>query len=858
MMPSRRSVTLFATASFLACAGAPQTPRLAHTTVDAGVVEETPLVIKSACGGASSTKPSRTFDRKSDDAANVCDAYNLDSAEDAILASNKSTTPATSTPWDHKTAPLRLDEVVRRFGLSAAERDRLMQQGFVVPKRLTYSDYVFALHDLYQSQMPLYVSVDAVLHAIYAGNDGLLVRLESRVLLPRLTSTLKQLYDALPAASASYPSEVVADLDVYLGVARTLLEGKPVASHAGRNAEIAELVAKVQAAGGIDTLELFGRQRKVDFSQYKPRGHYERTADPSNPWAAPDLRPYFKAAMWLSRIDFNLVTRSCASASPTGDPAQTPREATSAVALSDLATRAGAMCDIEVLDHAWGLLAGKREDVSVAELAALAPHPVLTIPATANALQVAIGNRFHRTARTGYMFEGCTELPVVSTLLGPRIVPDVSMARPLTHSETPNRQMMGGPDVAFALGHDRALAYLQSDLTQYPALARNLRVARGVASGPLSKVDLYSAWFGAVRSLSSPVDGTVPSFMHTEAFSDMRVSSTIAAFGQMRHNYVLMAAQPYSEEGCEIPDGFVEPAPAVYDGLIAYADLGSTVVAEMDAKDEAGARGYFEGLARTLRVLKAIGDDELANRPLSPDEQRFLSMVVEIAAGSHSTGGSPRFDGWYFDLFGTHEEAFGGAGFAADFFTSGETGRVAHVGVHATNLGIFVVDTGGQPRVVVGPVTESFGYTGASGERLTDAEALKLKDSDRDERWSSSYAVEAPPVPALRLKTVLTPVRGKMPSVTITAQSTHDLGDVTIELLDHHRHALRSVTHAVGTKPVTFTFVASAHTADATPYYEGLAIGVGEFRRVFTSEPDVTEGESAYLVGNGTIRLGGL
>lgn len=852
-----RSISFIAIVGFVACAGATHAPQLAQSTKEAGAPVEPVLVVQSACSGAPAAKPTRTFNRKNDDAEYVCDAWNLDAAEDAILASSRPTGKGpTFTAWDHTTAPLRLDEVVGRFGLSAAERGLLMKQGFVVPKRLAYEDYVFALHEIYQSQIPLYVSIDAVLHAIYAGNDGMLVRIESLILLPRLSAALKRLHDALPAVSTSYPPEVLADLDVYLTVARRLIEGTPIASHSGRDAEIATLVAKVEEAGPMEPIELFGRTRVVDFSQYKPRGHYARTADESNPWGAPDLRPYFKSAMWLSRIEFNLVSRSCASSGPTGENEETPREAATAVGLSDLATRAGAMCDVEMLDRAWGLLAGKREDVSVGQLDALVPHPVtVTIPQTGVALRRAIGNRFRRTGRTGYMFEGCTELPVISTLLGARVVPDVAMARPLTHSETPYRQMMGAPDVAFALGHDRALAYLQSDIAHYPALAKNLAVSRGIASEPLSKVDLYSAWFGAARALSSSEPGALPSFMRTEAFSDMRMSSTIAAFAQMRHNYVLMAAQPYSEAGCEIPDGYVEPAPAVYDALIAYADLGQSVVAELDPKDEAGTLGYFEGLARTLRVLKAIGDDELANRPLSPDEQRFLSMAVEITAGTHGTGGSPRFDGWYFDLFETKEEAFGGAAFVADFFTSGETGRVAHAGVHATNLGIFVVDTGGAPRVVVGPVTESFGFTGGQGQRLTDAEALKLQDSERDERWSASYTVDAPKTPPLRLKTVVTPAKGKRPFVTVTALSTKDLGDVTIELLDHHRHALLGVTHAVGTKPVAFVFTPRA-SQDTD--YEGLAISVGDFRYVAASLPDVTEGTMEWVVNTGTIRLGGM
>jgi hypothetical protein len=692
-----------------ACVGAPA-PQLAALSrspaVDAGSAIDVRSPVPSACTSETHAPKANVRDRRTSEPDYACTPFALDDAEDAILQPGVHGPPAPFLPWDHVSPPASLDRVVRRLGLTTAERNLLTKQGFVVPARLTEPDYPSAYHEIYQSQLPLYVSIDSVLHAIYAENDVLLARIESGRLEPLLAKLLARLYDALPAAAPNYPKEVTADLDVYLTVARRLLEEKPLPSQFGNDSEIAKWVAQAEAAGPMESIELFGREREVDWSAFKPRGHYARSAEES---VTGDLKPYFRAAMWLSRIEFNLVTRSCQSSSSTDRAEQTPREAASAVALADLATRASAMCDIEQMDRAWSLLAGRREDVSIAQLAALTPPGKITIPGTARAVQAAIGGDFQRTARTQYAWEGCSNLSVITTMLGPRIVPDVQMARPLTHSETPDRQMIGAPDVAYALGNDRALTYLQSEITEYPSLATNLKSARALANGALSQEDLYSAWFGAIREIGTPLEGTLPSFMRTPAYADMRMSSTIAAFAQIRHNYVLMAAEAYSEAGCEIPYGYVEPAPKVYESLMAYAARGEKVMATLDPKDELQTQAYFGSLGRTLRVLDEIGQDELANRALSPDEDRFLSMVVEITSGTHGTGGAPRFEGWYFDLFQNHEEAFGGTRFIADYFTSGDTGRVAHIGVLDVRLGVFVVDSGGAPRVVVGPVTATYG-----------------------------------------------------------------------------------------------------------------------------------------------------
>src|SRR5581483_1556207 len=133
-----------------------------------------------------------------------------------------------------------------------------------------------------------------------------------------------------------------------------------------------------------------GRERHIDFSAYTPRGHYTG-----------DLAPFFRAAMWTSRVEFNLVSRSSRSSwfSEQPDPSETPREATVGLALADLAERAKAMDGIGLLDQAWGLLAGKREDISIQELARLRKKANIGAGSVdaAPALRAAIGNDFQRT-----------------------------------------------------------------------------------------------------------------------------------------------------------------------------------------------------------------------------------------------------------------------------------------------------------------------------------------------------------------------------------------------------------------------------------------------------------------------------
>jgi plasmid stabilization system protein ParE len=690
---------------------------------------------------------------------------NLRAAARAILEAPESGAPAPHDAWDGKTTPAELDRVVTSLGLAASEKRAIVERSFASLESRPYESYTEAFHEIFQRQLPIYVSIDAVLHAVYESNDDFMADLEEHKLLPALEHALASMHGALRAAAPSYPHEAASDLDLYLTVARSLLADALVSPVLGPQPEVGQLVASAKRAEGRPTVHLFGRDRVIDFSQYQPRGHYDRRAS---------LRRFFRASMWCSRLELNLVSRSSRSSQPgvAPDPNETPREDLDALALADLAARSKADVKIAELDHAWALLAGPREDVSIADLEKLGVG--ISAPDAAERLRRAIGAGFKRTVRFHYMPEGSSELPAITTLLGPRIVPDSRAVMHLVHSEVDGRHHVTADDFAFALGHDRAKKYLANELGQFPTLGAHLDAARGEMTKPLACGDLYSAWFGAIRSLADKPKGgdVMPSVMHTEAFADLRIDSAIAAYGQLRHNYVLVAAQTYDEAGCDIPDGWVDPAVSTYDALLTYAARGVEVSKELG---QASDVKYFERLGTILAVLRRIAKDEVAGRPLSDDEKRFLSMVVEMIPGS--TGSGPTYTGWYLEMFRTLEDALGTAAFVTDVFTSSDSGEVDYIGARGPVLGVFVIDSSAPPRAFVGPVARAYEHTGnVANGRLTDAAATKLTAFAAP--WSASYTVAGPPeVPLSASMTLETGAwRLKM----------NDAHHVIIEALDHH------------------------------------------------------------------------
>ncbi len=701
-MPPRN---LFALLAALAACNAPPSPPPPREATDA----PPPLAaVSGACAArddsaAGDPDDSPDFERhavdRPEDAADTCAVAdsNLERAASAVLAAARPAPGATRLPrWDHRTRPLRIDDVARRFALAPAETSALQKNGFVVPARLEFPTYADALHEVYQSELPLFVSVDAVLHAVFVGNDRILARLEERRLLPLLTRTLAVMHCAL--AGAGFPEETARDLDVYLTTARWLLADHPVAPVLNEStAPASTLVTQARAAAGTRAVTLFGRELRVDFTAFTPHGHYA---------AQSPLAPYFRASAWLARVE--------------------------APALADLATRAGVGDSLRTLRRAWAT------------------------------------------------FPGAPVLPVA--LL------------------TPAGDPVGAADLAFALGQDRARAYLGA------------REARAVAHTPTGREDLDGLWVRAVLGLAERPAGALPSFMAGDAFADLRLDSAITAVAQVRHDAVLHPGQAYDEGGCAIPDGYVEPAPAVYQALIAYAESGAAAVTAVDPGDDAGARAYFTRLARTLRVLDAIAADELGGRALSADALAYLSMVLEMTPAS--TTGEPTFTGWYFDLFPARLDALARASFVTAYFISAEEQTVAYAGATGPRLGVFVIDTDGAPRVVVGPVARGYEHHGPLAPRLDDEAASRL--AAVDDPWAASYTVPAPPAPDLALSFDGT-------EATLTAPLP--LGPVTVEALDHHRRLIEAVTHHAAAGETTFTF---SKATDERPI-EMLHVQAGTF-----------------------------
>lgn len=753
-------------------------------------------------GGQTLDDKNRELSRRQPDGG-VCDTRHRNDLANG-LARLAPPRPATSqrAGWD-KTTPLANAALVRdALALTPAEQQQLTRDGFVVADRLHYRDFTRAYYDIHRGQLPIYITVDSILHSVYASHSVALANLEREQLIGQLDSALGAMHCGLPAFARTLPPEIADDVDLYLTVARNLISiaEDPIPSELGHADPLAiAMVTTIKSANdGLGTVELFGRERAFDATQYQPRGHY--TADDI-------LQRYFRTTMWLSRMEFDLAVRDSRSSITSYQPdrRETPREATVALALAELAERTGAHRELAIIDRAWQVLAGRREDVSLPELSKLrarANISSLKQPDAPDRLRAAIGTGYRRTVNVHRM-PNVSELPVVATVLGVRMTPEMTALDALVSERGPQHR---GAELGYMLGHDRALAHVDGGLRQRLVTARS-----ALANAPRGD-DLYTAWLTAIRGLAIKPTGALPSFMTTPAFADLRLASALGAYGQLRHNHVLIAAQIYDQGGCEIPDGYVEPALATYEAIADYARRGSAAFRALDPADKSAKQSYFARLERTMKVLIAITRDELADRPLSNEAKRFLAMVVErreaSAQGYMGTIPVATYDGWYVDLFPDIDASFRDSEFIADYATFDREGHsgVHYLGSHGPRLGVFVVDTAGSPRLMVGPVATPFHHVGTLDQRLTDDQASQVAGSAP---WAASYTaprVGTPPGFTIELRRSAGPREASRPTRrgphspdavkddTIRIDSSRPVGAVTIELLDHHFVKLGTIT----------------------------------------------------------------
>ncbi len=638
------------------------------------------------------------------------------------------------------------DSVDRHLRLTWQEKDLIRRHGFAVTERLSPPSFGAAFLEIYRHDLPVFVSTDAILHALHMSYDAILAELEATWISPRLADALGRLHARLAARVRQHPPEarlaaVYADVDLYLTVPQRLL-ALPVEpiypANAAPVAHLLECVAQQAAA----TVWLFGADRQVDFSQFVPRGHYTQ-------WDL--LERYFRAMMWLGRIELYLR-----SPGGSGDVSEAVVRHQTAMAglVAELAAESGADAALEGIEGLLRALVGEQDNATLAQLRqALGTRDAASLlePEGLAAFQAALaelGGGEQRILSQILMVDPMAPEPVAPAaaflLLGQRFVVDSYIAgnvvfdRIRYQGQRPFRGLPASLDVLFALGNDAALPLLAPQLEQfhYATNLAGLRYLVDSFDAAFWRSSFHHGWLRAIRTLQPPAARhELPAFMQTAAWWQEKLTTQLASWAQLRHDHLLYAKQSYTAGViCSYPAGYVEPIPAFY---TAVRELALDTAPRLEdllapAAEAEGRYGrYFRTLAAIADTLATIAGKELAGAGFSAAEKEFLANVMFDVHGDCVT----YYGGWYPRLFFTEDGFLATDMVVADVHTQptdsfgAPVGYVLHVGTGPVNTAVVVAAApGGPPTAFVGPVLSYYEHVSTNYHRLTD------------EEWQSAYA----------------------------------------------------------------------------------------------------------------------
>ena len=204
---------------------------------------------------------------------------------------------------------LYFDSIDSKYNLTDFEKSLINKNSFMVSERLSRYSFGEAFLDIYHKDLPVFVSTDAILHALHMSYDNILKDVELGILIEKIKTFLSQLHNNFTILENSYFADqkmktMLKDVDIYLTVPRKLLGEEIFPFYPENTSKVDSILQMIADEEGFVPYSLFSTKPvKYDWSQFKPRGHYTDEFHPI-------LAKYFRAMMWLGKIEIYLLPPS--------------------------------------------------------------------------------------------------------------------------------------------------------------------------------------------------------------------------------------------------------------------------------------------------------------------------------------------------------------------------------------------------------------------------------------------------------------------------------------------------------------------------------------------------------------------
>ena len=665
-------------------------------------------------------------------------------------------------------------ENIDDFSFSEAEKKLLAQNAFAV-RLAPYNNEFFSIYESNRyGYTPNFITTDSILHNYHLMFDFLLEELEKE----KLFEILKELNaDMLKSSLAQYEDlrgsvwENSAKRNVaFFTVGSKLLDPSVnipeiikseveeelslIDTHAGIERSA---VMNIGSSGGemIETPQgLQSRlELKEDYSQYIPRGHYDKSEK---------LSAYFKSMMWYGRLTFRIKSED---------------EIKSAILITLALNEKNNESNWNKIYEPINFFVGKSDDITYYQFKDLIKN-VYGEKADLNSLFKDEG-KFVSFIELAKDLEApqINSMPIFEAsinsdreeeikgfrFMGQRFTIDAAIFQRLIYREVGDKSgacdnfkpeetgclngarcLPSGLDIPATFGSVEARQILkdmgENDYACYGENMKKMNEYIGGLGDDKWTQNLYWGWLYQLQPLLTNNREGHPAFMQNTAWDRKNLNTFL------KHDTILYTKQVYAELGGGMPEkkddkGYVEPNPFL------YARLASLLNMTEDGLEERGLLSLEmkENLNRMQELvvsLKNIAEKELNNEKLSEDEYELI----------RSYGG--QLEHLWLEVYKNEEEfqTMGKRDFLnenpaaiiADVATD-PNGVVLEVGTGKISEIYVVVPVDGKLRIAKGGVYSYYEFSWPMSDRLTDKKWRELLMSDiapKTPDWTKEFIAE--------------------------------------------------------------------------------------------------------------------
>lgn len=475
------------------------------------------------------------------------------------------------------------------------------------------------MYDIYieaqEKGLPIFVTSDIMLHSYHRIYDWILKGIEEEKFLDTLKELDAKIYEKTIEYDLNLNNNSTFILTSYFLVALKILNPEFTIPSKYENIVLKE-VELIEAHSGINISPIFNYE--IDYSQFKPRGHYTRSEN---------LKKYFKAMMWHGKVAFSLKDRQ-------GNP------------LNNLTGSALLLTKIfynNNLHNLWNSIylpttffVGEADDPLIFDYLRIAKEVY-----GENFLSLEPNQILNNEKILLFIEKADFKLPepkirdIVGKglrFMGQRFIPDSYIFTELTHPKVQNRFMPIGLDVMAVLGSNLSFEILNEiGETNYENYIEQLNFLKNLFKDYSEEKwveNLYWNWLYTLMPLLYQKCSGYPTFMQNIAWAKKELITSLGSWTELRHDTILYAKQ--STAGGGNPDNYycllsyVEPNPDLFSRLASLALYTLDGLNNLKSLKEKQNKKLSE-LYFILIYLKNISEKELINEILTEEEWEFLA-----------------------------------------------------------------------------------------------------------------------------------------------------------------------------------------------------------------------------------------